>query len=221
MVEEQTLSSTPFVGGAPGYEMGLSVTAPEPWLGMGPGLASLQPEMRVLSILGTRPEAIKLAPVITELRNRPGIVSQVVSTGQHREMLHQALDLFGIVPDYDLDLMERNQTPSRVAASVLTRLEPIFQSAQPDWVLVQGDTTTAAAAAFAAFYAGIRVGHVEAGLRSNDKWHPFPEEINRRFTGVVADLHFAPTEQARQNLLREGIDRFAALVEKHHEVIAG
>ena len=92
MVEEQTLSSTPFVGGAPGYEMGLSVIAPEPWLGMGPGLASLQPEMRVLSILGTRPEAIKLAPVITELRNRPGIVSQVVSTGQHREMLHQALD---------------------------------------------------------------------------------------------------------------------------------
>ena len=212
MVEEQTLSSTPFVGGAPGYEMGLSVTAPEPWLGMGPGLASLQPEMRVLSILGTRPEAIKLAPVITELRNRPGIVSQVVSTGQHREMLHQALDLFGIVPDYDLDLMERNQTPSRVAASVLTRLEPIFQSAQPDWVLVQGDTTTAAAAAFAAFYAGIRVGHVEAGLRSNDKWHPFPEEINRRFTGVVADLHFAPTEQARQNLLREGISQNHVLV---------
>ena len=108
--------------------------------------------------------------------------------------------------------MERNQTPSRVAASVLTRLEPIFQSAQPDWVLVQGDTTTAAAAAFAAFYAGIRVGHVEAGLRSNDKWHPFPEEINRRFTGVVADLHFAPTEQARQNLLREGVSQNHVLV---------
>src|SRR5690242_19689179 len=146
--EEQGLSSTPFAGGAPGLEMGLSVTTETPWLGMGPSRASLQPEMRVLSILGTRPEAIKLAPVIAELRKHPGIISQVVATGQHREMLDQALDLFGIVPDYDLDLMVKNQTPSRVAASVLTRLEPIFQSAQPDWVLVQGDTTTAAAAAF-------------------------------------------------------------------------
>jgi UDP-N-acetylglucosamine 2-epimerase (non-hydrolysing) len=161
--------------------------------------------LRVLSVFGTRPEAIKLAPVIAELSKRPGITSKVCVTAQHREMLDQVLTLFELTPDYDLNLMVENQTLSGLAAAVLQRLEAIFQSEKPDWVLVQGDTTTVAAAAFAAFNARAKVGHIEAGLRSHDKWQPFPEEINRRIAGAIADLHFAPTERARQNLLREGV----------------
>lgn len=202
--EEKASNSDSTFSGGGGAGTGFSRgSAPAPWLGKSPG--PIQAEMCVLSIFGTRPEAIKLAPVIAELRKRSGIVSLVGVTAQHREMLDQVLSLFGIMPDYDLNLMQKNQTPSRVAASVLERLELMFQSAQPDWVLVQGDTTTAAAAALAAFYARVKVGHVEAGLRSHDKWRPFPEEINRRMAGVIADLHFAPTEQSLQNLLREGV----------------
>ena len=173
---------------------------------------SAEPELRVLSIFGTRPEAIKLAPVIAELRRRTGIVPQACVTGQHREMLDQVLGLFGIAPDYDLNLMQKNQTLSRLAASVLEGLEPVFASARPDWVLVQGDTTTAAVAGLAAFYAHAKVGHIEAGLRSHDKWQPFPEEINRRIAGAVADLHFAPTEGSRRNLLLEGVPDSQVLV---------
>ena len=159
----------------------------------------------ILSIFGTRPEAIKMAPVIRELARLPGeIVSKVCVTAQHRQMLDQVLDLFGITPEYDLNLMAANQTPSQVAAAALNGLEPILRDVKPDWVLVQGDTTTVAAAAFAAVLARARVGHVEAGLRTYDKWSPFPEEIMRRIAGVIADLHFTPTEQSRQNLLREG-----------------
>lgn len=172
--------------------------------------------MKVLCVLGTRPEAIKLAPVIRELRRRAGgglgaredgagLRTVVCVTGQHREMLAPMLSLFGIAPDHDLDVMVNNQSPSRLAAVVLARLEPVLESERPDWVLVQGDTTTVAAAALAAFHARASVGHVEAGLRTGDKWQPFPEEINRRIGGVIADLHFAPTERARQNLLREGV----------------
>ena len=172
--------------------------------------------MKVLCILGTRPEAIKLAPVIRELRRSAdvrhepspdcaGLRTVVCVTGQHREMLDQISSLFGIKPDYDLDVMEDNQSPTRLASAVLARLEPVLEGERPDWVLVQGDTTTAAAASLAAFYARVSVGHVEAGLRTGDKWQPFPEEINRRIGGVIADLHFAPTEGARQNLLREGV----------------
>jgi UDP-N-acetylglucosamine 2-epimerase (non-hydrolysing) len=120
-------------------------------------------------------------------------------------MLDQVLDLFDIQPDYDMNVMEESQTPTQVAASVLTKLEPILQKEQPDWVLVQGDTTTMMAASVAAFYARVKVGHVEAGLRTHNKWQPFPEEINRRIAGVISDLHFAPTERARQNLLQVGI----------------
>jgi UDP-N-acetylglucosamine 2-epimerase (non-hydrolysing) len=156
-------------------------------------------------VFGTRPEAIKLAPVIAELHRRPGIITKVCVTAQHREMLDQVLVPFGIVPDHDLNLMQRGQSMSCLAASVIGRLEPVLQLEQPDWVVVQGDTTTTAAAALAAFHQRLRVAHVEAGLRSGDKWRPFPEEINRRVAAVVADLHFAPTEQARQNLLREGV----------------
>ena len=166
---------------------------------------TLQSSLRVLSIFGTRPEAIKLAPVIAELRKRPRVLSKVCVTGQHRDMLDQVLHPFALAPDYDLNLMERNQTLPGLMASVLEQLEGIFQLEHPDWVLVQGDTTTAAAAALGAFYAGCKVAHVEAGLRTQDKWRPFPEEINRRVAGVVADLHFAPTERARENLLREGV----------------
>ena len=164
--------------------------------------------MKVLSVFGTRPEAIKLAPVLHELKRRSadGRVQTVVCvTAQHRQMLDQVLSLFGITPDYDLDVMEEDQTPSQVAATVLARLEAVLQKDRPDWMLSQGDTTSVAAASLAGFYARIKVGHVEAGLRTYNKWQPFPEEINRRVAGVIADLHFAPTERARQNLLQEGV----------------
>ncbi|MBI4564511.1 MAG: UDP-N-acetylglucosamine 2-epimerase (non-hydrolyzing) [Planctomycetes bacterium] len=161
--------------------------------------------IKVLSVFGTRPEAIKMAPVVQELRRRDGVHSWVCVTAQHRRMLDQALSLFEIVPDHDLDVMVENQTPSRVASSVLERLEPILAERRPDWVLVQGDTVSAAAAAMGAFYAGARVAHVEAGLRTRDPRRPFPEEMNRRVAGVVADVHFAPTARARRNLLEEGV----------------
>jgi UDP-N-acetylglucosamine 2-epimerase (non-hydrolysing) len=167
----------------------------------------------VLSIVGTRPEAIKMAPVILELARRaPHVVSRVCATGQHHEMLDAVLDLFEIRPDHDLKVMEEAQSPTRVAARVLTALDRVLESERADWVLVQGDTTTAMAASVAAAYHRIRVGHVEAGLRTHDKYHPFPEEINRRITTVVADLHFAPTTQARDNLLQEGESEHRVLV---------
>ena len=171
--------------------------------------------LRVMSILGTRPEAIKLAPVIRELeRYSPTgrLNSTVCVTAQHRHLLDQVLTVFGIVPDHDLDIMAAGQSPSRVAAEVLARLEPVLLAERPDWVLVQGDTTTVAAASLAAYYAGIKVGHVEAGLRTGDKWQPFPEEINRRVAGVVADLHFAPTERARQALLAESVPEWRVVL---------
>jgi UDP-N-acetylglucosamine 2-epimerase (non-hydrolysing) len=147
-----------------------------------------------------------MAPVIKELQRHPkDVLARVCVTAQHRQMLDQVLHLFGVVPDHDLNMMQDNQTPSQVAAVVLARLEPILGAEKPDWVLVQGDTATVAAASLAAYYARVRVGHVEAGLRTFDKWQPFPEEINRRVAGVVADLHFAPTARARDNLLREGV----------------
>lgn len=162
--------------------------------------------MRILFVCGTRPEAIKLAPIIRKSREpefAATIESIVCSTGQHREMLDQVLGVFGIVPDYDLDIMTQNQSLAGTAASVLDRFDPILKQLKPDWVVVQGDTTTVAAASIAAFYGGIRVAHVEAGLRTRNKAQPFPEEINRRIAGVVADLHFAPTATARSNLLQE------------------
>jgi UDP-N-acetylglucosamine 2-epimerase (non-hydrolysing) len=164
--------------------------------------------LKILTVFGTRPEAIKLAPIIAELGRRAvecGLESRVCVTAQHREMLDQVLQIFGIVPDYDLDLMKDGQSLTEVASAVLSGLEPILEREKPDWVLVQGDTTTVVAASLAAFYAGVRLGHVEAGLRTHDKWQPFPEEINRRLTGVMADFHFAPTAGARLNLLRENV----------------
>ena len=161
--------------------------------------------LRVLSIFGTRPEAVKMAPVIQSLAHTPGVDSLVCVTAQHRQMLDQVLGLFNIVPDVDLDLMQPNQSLANLTADIFTHLDPILADLKPDWILVQGDTTTVMASSLVAFYRHIRVGHVEAGLRTHDKWQPFPEEINRRIASVVTDLHFAPTDWARQNLLRENI----------------
>lgn len=161
---------------------------------------------KIMSVFGTRPEAIKMAPVVKELENRPDkFKSTVVVTAQHREMLDQVLSLFQIKPAYDLDIMQPNQNLFDITTRVLLGLKPVLEKEQPDVLLVQGDTTTTFVAALAAFYFRIKVGHVEAGLRSLDKYHPFPEEINRTLTTAIADYHFAPTETARQNLLANGI----------------
>jgi UDP-N-acetylglucosamine 2-epimerase (non-hydrolysing) len=159
----------------------------------------------VFCVFGTRPEAIKMAPVVAELHRRPGLDCAVAVSGQHREMLDEVLDLFEIVPDHDLDIMTIGQTPSQVAARVLGAVDGLLAKTEPDWVLVQGDTTTAMAVALGAFHARVRVAHVEAGLRSHDRLHPFPEEVNRRLVSSAADLHFAPTPSARANLLAEGV----------------
>lgn len=155
--------------------------------------------MKILTVVGTRPEAIKLAPVIHELQQQSSVrdlKALVCVTSQHREMTDQVLRVFGIVPDFDFNVMEENQAPSQVAAAVLSKLDSVLRRERPDWILLQGDTTTVAASAWAAFYARVKVGHVEAGLRTYNKWQPFPEEVNRRIAGIIADLHFAPTENA-------------------------
>ncbi len=160
--------------------------------------------LRVLSVLGTRPEAIKLAPVVKRLADAPGVVSQVCATAQHRQMLDQVLALFEIAPDYDLDLMRPGQDLYDLTARVLTAMKPVIAEAKPDILLVQGDTTTCLAASLAAFYAGVPIGHVEAGLRTGDMAAPFPEEANRVLVSRLARLHFAPTATSRDNLLAEG-----------------
>ena len=162
--------------------------------------------MHIVCVFGTRPEAIKMAPIIKQLRCRADkIAAQVWVTAQHRQMLDQVLQLFDIQPELDLNIMQEGQTPSQVAALVLQRLEPHLMKERPDWVLVQGDTTTVMATAIAAYHLRIRVGHVEAGLRTHDKMNPFPEEMNRIIGDAISDLHFAPTQRARDNLLNEGI----------------
>lgn len=162
--------------------------------------------IKVLTVIGTRPEAIKLAPVLTELARRSTeFESRVVVTGQHKEMLEQMLALFEIEPHHDLAVMEPGQSASEVTSKVLDGLAPILSAERPDWIIVQGDTTTAMAASLAAFYEKVPVAHVEAGLRTFDKYSPFPEEVNRRMTGVIADIHFAPTSWAATNLLRESV----------------
>ena len=164
--------------------------------------------IKVLSVFGTRPEAIKLAPVIRELERRPdAFASRVCVTAQHREMLDQMLGLFGIRPDYDLDVMRHDQSLTDVTVAVLAGMRRVFETESPDWVLVQGDTTTTMAGGLGAFHHGCRVAHVEAGLRTFDKGDPWPEEMNRRVAGVVADLHFAPTATSAQNLYQEGISK--------------
>lgn len=161
--------------------------------------------LRVLLVFGTRPESIKFAPIIAELRRHPSVESHICVTGQHRQMLDEVLTLFGITPDSDLDIMRPNQSLGDVTTAVLTALDRLLAREQPDWVLVQGDTTTTLAASLAAFYRRIPVAHVEAGLRTYDKEHPWPEEVNRRMTSVIAERHYAPTERARDNLFTEGV----------------
>ncbi len=162
--------------------------------------------IEILSVFGTRPEAIKMAPLLAELGRRCDVMSsRVCVTAQHREMLDQVLDVFGIVPDVDLDIMTDNQSPSRVTGSVLQSLDGVLADRPPDLVLVHGDTTTTMAASLAAFYHKIPVGHVEAGLRTGCRYYPFPEEMNRVVTDAVATLHFAPTSAAAANLLASGV----------------
>lgn len=171
-----------------------------------------QADLKVLSVFGTRPEAVKMAPVVQRLAATPGIESFVCVTAQHRQMLDQVVNLFQMKVDYDLDLMRDDQSLAELTAAVFTNLDPVFREARPDWILIQGDTTTVMAAALLGYFHRIQIGHVEAGLRTSDKWQPFPEEINRRVAGVVADLHFAPTKWAMQNLLDEGVDAASVLV---------
>ena len=162
---------------------------------------------KILSVFGTRPEAIKMAPIVLELKKYPELFdSRVCVTGQHRQMLDQVLCLFDIKPEYDLNIMGKNQSLTDVTSKVLQGLEPVLEEFRPDIVLVHGDTTTTLAASLAAYYQKIDVGHIEAGLRTGDIYSPWPEEINRHLTSTITRYHFAPTAQSRQNLLNEGVN---------------
>jgi len=162
---------------------------------------------KVAVIFGTRPDTIKMAPVILELLNHPRYFEVLtIATAQHRQMLDQVLEVFKIRPDYDLDIMSPKQTLASITSKIITGIDEVLEKEIPDMVLVQGDTTTTCIGSLASFYRRIPVGHIEAGLRTNDKANPFPEEINRRITGCITDLHFAPTETARQSLLKENVD---------------
>lgn len=163
-------------------------------------------KLKLMTVFGTRPEAIKMCPLVLEMRKYPEYIQPIVAvTAQHREMLDQVLELFGIKPDYDLNIMTSGQTLYDVTTRALMGLKPVMEEAKPDMVLVHGDTTTTFAGALAAFYAQIPVGHVEAGLRTGNKYSPYPEEMNRKLTGAIADMHFAPTATSKANLLRENV----------------
>jgi len=169
--------------------------------------------LKVLTLIGTRPEAIKMAPVIKELEKYPDQISSTIcATAQHRGLLDQVLDVFDIRPDIDLNLMQPDQTLSQLTANLFVHLDQLIGRERPDWVLVQGDTTSVMVASLVAYYHHTRIGHVEAGLRTGDRQQPYPEEINRRITDLLADLYFAPTEVSRQNLLREGVPDHAIVL---------
>ena len=169
-------------------------------------------KLKILSVFGTRPEAVKMAPIVKLLAQTAGVESRICVTAQHRQMLDQVLSLFEIKPDYDLDLMRDDQSMAQLSANIFTHLDPVLEDFKPDWVLAVGDTTTVVTTSLLAFYRRIKFGHIEAGLRTHNKWHPFPEEINRRLATVTADLHFAPTEWSKGNLLHEGVDEKAIIV---------
>ena len=162
-------------------------------------------KLRVMTVFGTRPDTIKMAPVVHALRANDAVDDIICVTAQHRQMLDDLLELFDIAPDFDLDIMTEDQTLTRITTRVLERMEPVLAEARPDIVLVHGDTTTSSSAALAAFYAQIPTGHVEAGLRTADRWLPYPEEMNRRITGTIASYHFSPTALARDHLLAENV----------------
>jgi len=163
--------------------------------------------LKILTVFGTRPEAIKMAPLVLALANNPTIDSKVCVTAQHREMLDQVLELFDIQPDFDLNLMKAGQSLNDITTEILLKLKPVLEEFKPDLVLVHGDTATTFAATLAAYYQQIKVGHVEAGLRTGNLYSPWPEEANRKLTSVLCEFHFAPTEAAKQNLIREGYQR--------------
>lgn len=169
-------------------------------------------KIKVLTIFGTRPEAIKMAPVIKEMDKYPQIQHEICVTAQHREMLDQVLEIFDLQPNYDLNIMMKNQSLTEITISALKGLEEIIKKSEPDIVLVHGDTTTTFVGSLASFYSKVKIGHVEAGLRTNNKFEPFPEEINRKLTGVMADLHFAPTELSKENLLKENIEESSIFI---------
>lgn len=162
-------------------------------------------KIRVMTIFGTRPEAIKMAPLVNELKRDNDIEDIVCVTAQHRQMLDQVLNIFNITPDYDLNVMKNRQTLPEITSSVLNGLVEVIDKAKPDMILVHGDTTTTFAGALAGFYSKVKIGHVEAGLRTYDKYSPFPEEMNRKLVGSMADLHFCPTENNKNNLLKESV----------------
>ena len=163
-------------------------------------------KLKVMTIFGTRPEAIKMCPLVLEMRKYPDYIEPIVAvTAQHREMLDQVLELFDIMPDYDLNIMQAGQTLYDITTRALMGLKEVIEEAKPDMVLVHGDTTTTFAGSLAAFYAQVPVGHVEAGLRTGNKYSPYPEEMNRKLTGAIADMHFAPTTTSRENLLKENV----------------
>lgn len=159
--------------------------------------------IKVMTVFGTRPEAIKMAPLVNELKSRENIETVVCVTAQHREMLDQVLHTFEITPDYDLDIMKQGQTLVDITTRALQKLDEVIKESKPDIVLVHGDTTTTLVGSMAAFYNQVKVGHVEAGLRTYDKYSPFPEEANRQMTGIISDIHFAPTFMAKENLIKE------------------
>ncbi|MBL4966660.1 non-hydrolyzing UDP-N-acetylglucosamine 2-epimerase [Bacillus halotolerans] len=169
-------------------------------------------KLTVMTIFGTRPEAIKMAPLVLELKKHPEIESYVTVTAQHRQMLDQVLQAFRITPDFDLNIMKERQTLAEITSNALLKLDELFNEVKPDIVLVHGDTTTTFAGSLAAFYHQISVGHVEAGLRTRNRYSPFPEELNRQMTGAIANLHFAPTIQAQENLLKENKEPDAIFV---------
>ena len=162
-------------------------------------------KIKVMSVFGTRPEATKMCPLVLELKRRESIESIVCLTGQHREMLDSVMDIFSLRADYDLNIMKKNQDLYSISSDILSGMKDVLNEAKPDLVLVHGDTSTSFVAALSAFYAKIPVGHVEAGLRTYDRYSPFPEEMNRTLTGDIATMHFSPTSHSRENLLREGI----------------
>jgi len=165
-------------------------------------------KIKIAMIFGTRPETIKMFPIISEIKKYPHLIDcRIIVSGQHREMLDQMLEIFQVNSDYDLDIMEQGQSLSDITNNCLLGIEKILKKERPSIVLVQGDTTTTFAGALAAFYQKIKIGHVEAGLRTNNKYYPFPEEVNRHLTSVLTDLHFAPTTQSYENLLSEGVKK--------------
>jgi len=175
-------------------------------------------KLKILMVFGTSPESIKMAPLVKELKKEESIITKVCVTGQHREMLDQILKVFDIKPDYDLNIFKHGQTLTEITHKSLVGVEEVIKEFKPDLLLVQGDTSAVFAGALAAFYNGVKIGHVEAGLRSGDLYSPYPEEANRKLTGILTNFHFAPTQHSKENLLREGYDESKIFITGNTEI---